>query len=90
MNRQKSVQGFTLIEIMVVVIIFAALAGMVLPRLLPASDEAKRNMSRGAGARSRLRAKLEGPLPGQTGAAAGSVEAALPVSQPRYPEHHQV
>jgi general secretion pathway protein G len=32
---------------MVVVIIIAALAGMVLPRVLPASDEAKRNISKG-------------------------------------------
>jgi len=39
--------GFTLIELMVVVIIIAALAGMVLPRVLPASDEAKANISRG-------------------------------------------
>jgi general secretion pathway protein G len=39
--------GFTLIELMVVVIIIAALAGMVLPRVLPASDEAKRNIAMG-------------------------------------------
>lgn len=39
--------GFTLIELMVVVIIIAALAGMVLPRVLPVSDEAKQNIARG-------------------------------------------
>ena len=38
-------KGFTLIELMVVVVIIAALAGMVLPRLLPASDEAKKKIS---------------------------------------------
>jgi general secretion pathway protein G len=39
--------GFTLIELMVVVIIIAALAGMVLPKVLPASDEAKRHIATG-------------------------------------------
>ena len=39
--------GFTLIELMVVVIIIAALAGMVLPQLIPAADEAKRNIAKG-------------------------------------------
>jgi general secretion pathway protein G len=39
--------GFTLIELMVVVIIIAALAGMVLPRVLPASDEAKSKIAAG-------------------------------------------
>lgn len=39
--------GFTLIELMVVVIIIAALAGMVVPRIIPASDDAKSNIARG-------------------------------------------
>ena len=39
--------GFTLIELMVVVIIIAALAGMVLPRLLTRADEAKKDIARG-------------------------------------------
>ena len=43
MNRS----GFTLIELMVVVIIIAALAGMVLPRVLPASDDAKSKIALG-------------------------------------------
>ena len=44
-NRQRS--GFTLIELMVVVIIIAALAGMVMPHVLPASEEAKRKIASG-------------------------------------------
>ena len=46
MSRKLSRTGFTLIELMVVVIIIAALATMVLPRVLPASDEAKSNISK--------------------------------------------
>ncbi len=44
LNRRNA--GFTLIELMVVVIIIAALAGMVLPRFLPATNAAKRNIAR--------------------------------------------
>ncbi len=46
MSSQRS--GFTLIELMVVVIIIAALAGMVLPKVLPASDEAKAKIAQGS------------------------------------------
>lgn len=42
-NRERA--GFTLIEIMVVVIIIAALAGMVVPRLWPITDDAKRSIA---------------------------------------------
>ena len=47
MKARRIAAGFTLIELMVVVIIIAALAGMVLPRVLPASDDAKRNIAQG-------------------------------------------
>jgi general secretion pathway protein G len=43
----SSRSGFTLIEILVVVIILVALAGMVLPRVIPRADEAKRDIARG-------------------------------------------
>jgi general secretion pathway protein G len=44
MNRKS---GFTLIELMIVVIIIAALAGMVLPRLMDRADDAKTNIAKG-------------------------------------------
>ena len=47
MRSRNARLGFTLIELMVVVIIIAALAGMVLPRILPMADEAKRNIAQG-------------------------------------------
>lgn len=47
MNMSHKRVGFTLIELMVVVIIIAALAGMVLPRVLPASAEAKAKIAEG-------------------------------------------
>jgi general secretion pathway protein G len=46
MRNKHSTGGFTLIELMIVVIIIAALAGMVLPKLLPATDAAKRNIAK--------------------------------------------
>ncbi len=44
--KNKS-SGFTLIELMIVVIILAALAGMVLPRIMDRADDAKINIARG-------------------------------------------
>jgi len=45
--RRRSRDAFTLIELMVVVIIIAALAGMVAPRLIGRSDEAKAEIAKG-------------------------------------------
>ena len=44
MNRKS--EGFTLIELMVVVVIIAALAAMILPHVLPASEDAKIRIAR--------------------------------------------
>jgi general secretion pathway protein G len=46
-HSDRGSAGFTLIEIMVVVIIIAALAGMVVPRLWSISDDAKRSIAAG-------------------------------------------
>ena len=45
MNKANS--GFTLIELMIVVIIIAALAAMVAPNLIGRSDEAKAKIAKG-------------------------------------------
>jgi general secretion pathway protein G len=44
--RTRSEYGFTLIEIMVVVIIVAALAGMIVPKFMPATNAAKIKIAR--------------------------------------------
>ena len=44
--RAKQSQGFTLIELMIVVIIIAALAAMVVPRLAGRSEQAKAAVAR--------------------------------------------
>ena len=46
MSRQQK-SGFTLIELMIVVIIIAALAAMVAPNLIGRSDEAKAKIAQG-------------------------------------------
>jgi general secretion pathway protein G len=47
MKSHTGRQGFTLIELMIVVIIIAALAAMVAPRLIDRSDEAKAKIAKG-------------------------------------------
>lgn len=68
MITKRAESGFTLIELMVVVIIIAALAGMVLPKVLPASDAAKSKIARGDIANITVSLKLyklhEGKYPG--------------------------
>jgi len=40
-------EGFTLIELMIVVIILASLAAMIVPRIMGRADDAKMNIARG-------------------------------------------
>ena len=40
-------KGFTLIELMIVVVILASLAAMIVPRIMGRADDAKRNIARG-------------------------------------------
>jgi len=42
----KAKSGFTLIELMIVVIILASLAGMVLPRIMDRADDARINIAK--------------------------------------------
>lgn len=46
MHICRSVRGFTLIELMIVVVIIAALAAMVVPKLWPAGDVAKTGIAK--------------------------------------------
>ena len=45
-NAKQSTKGFTLVEIMMVVIIIAALAAMVVPRFVGRSEQAKVSVAR--------------------------------------------
>jgi general secretion pathway protein G len=46
-HGKQGSDGFTLIELMIVVIIIAALAAMVMPKLWPATNAAKTNIAKG-------------------------------------------
>ncbi len=45
MQKQKKNQGFTLVEIMLVVIIIAAMAAMVVPRFVGKSEQARKTIA---------------------------------------------
>ena len=47
MTNNAHKEGFTLIELMIVVIIIAALAAMVMPSLINRSEEAKARIAQG-------------------------------------------
>jgi general secretion pathway protein G len=81
--RRGTSSGFTLIELMVVVIIIAALAGMVLPHVLPASEEAKKKIAKGDMANISMALKMYRLHNGKYPAGASGLEV-LTTPDPKY------